>query len=310
MAEILLRVVQGLHEGASFGLQPGQRCVVGSGPDVRLVLFDDGVEPAHVALELEEGSAAQLRVTALASGVTAAGSALPPGEPRPLSLPVEVRIAAALLRIEQRGDTAAPATPPSAKPEPAPARRPMGRLLPIGVVLAGLLGAMGALGVPMAGLPGTSSPEPVAQVTYVPPVLNRPEPSRAPAALPPALAAFREHLAELGLTEVELSGSGPGVVVARGELDAARLPEWRAAEAWFDRRFAGRILLVNNVRGRTSRAPAIVVEAVWTGPDPNVLIGGQRYFEEAVLPDGWTIERIEPGRLLLRRGTQRVAVAF
>jgi type III secretion protein D len=68
---------------------------------------------------------------------------------------------------------------------------------------------------------------------------------------------------------------------------------------------------VSAVTTKEEKAPSsIAVEAVWRGSLPYLLISGQKYFVGALLDDGWTVDRIEEGRVLLSRNGRLAALPY
>ncbi|XUJ32400.1 SctD/MshK family protein [Bradyrhizobium japonicum] len=64
-------------------------------------------------------------------------------------------------------------------------------------------------------------------------------------------------------------------------------------------------------RGEEEKMPSsIAVQAVWRGSEPYLLIAGQKYFVGALLSNGWTVDRIEDGRVLLSRNGRSAALPY
>ncbi|WP_027535579.1 hypothetical protein [Bradyrhizobium sp. WSM3983] len=113
-----------------------------------------------------------------------------------------------------------------------------------------------------------------------------------------------------GLRNIKI-GSGLGVVAADGIVTPSLVPRWREVQQWFDRHTNGTPPLVNGVVVKEEKALfSIAPEAVWRGAQPYLLIGGQKYFVGALLNDGWTLDRIEEGRVLLSRNGQLAALPY
>lgn len=305
---VRLRVASGLHAGASIELPPGQRSVLGAATEAAISVFDTGIAPAHLAITTG-ADARRVHLVALEDGVRLAtrSYALRAGATIEVSLPITLFIASTEIRLDANAKA-------SRTTFPRP-RLPVAAAVLLGVGVLGLPAAL--FGVPRTVASAVASPgaTPLGAETgsLVPAPLRVTAPAAAPVprpAAPDPLAELRDRVAALGLTEIEFARPEPGLVVAQGEMDPARLADWRAAQQWFDARFGGRISLANGVKPRTARGISFTVDAVWSGPNPNVIINGQKYFEEAALPDGWVLERVEPTRLLLRRGSQRLAVAY
>ncbi len=140
------------------------------------------------------------------------------------------------------------------------------------------------------------------------------EPVR-PAAAPPvaatgALEALRQRIASAGLGSVALTATADNSVEARGDIMPQQVAAWHETQRWFDGTFGSRAVLVNQVVAAAD-APPLAIQAVWPGPHPYVIDGGgQKLFAGAALHGGWTVERIEADRVLIRRGGQTLAVRF
>jgi len=119
-----------------------------------------------------------------------------------------------------------------------------------------------------------------------------------------AAERLQEEVGRAGLLNIKV-GSGTGVVTANGTLAPASLAKWEEVQKWFDRQSNGAYTLVNAVAVREEKTPSsIAVQAVWRGSDPYLVISGQKYFVGALLNNGWTVNGIEEGRVLLSRNGQ------
>lgn len=68
---------------------------------------------------------------------------------------------------------------------------------------------------------------------------------------------------------------------------------------------------MNGVIVKEEKQPSsIAIEAVSRGPQPYLLVGGQKYFVGALLADGWAVTQIEDGRVLLSRNGRFAAIAY
>ena len=52
------------------------------------------------------------------------------------------------------------------------------------------------------------------------------------------------------------------------------------------------------------------IEGVWRGPQPYIVVRGQRYLVGAVVDGGWAIRGIEADRVMLEREGRLVAMRF
>ncbi|CAH2404874.1 SctD/MshK family protein [Mesorhizobium ventifaucium] len=125
-----------------------------------------------------------------------------------------------------------------------------------------------------------------------------------------AAKELQEEVDRAGLLNVKV-GSARGAVTAEGTVTSETVIGWRKLQEWFDHRTKGALALVNGVLIKDEKAPsAIAVEAVWHGPQPYLIIDGEKYFVGAVLDDGWTVDRIEDGRVLLSRNGRLAALPY
>jgi type III secretion protein D len=121
-----------------------------------------------------------------------------------------------------------------------------------------------------------------------------------------AAAALRQHLSAAGLTTIDVS-TDSDAVVAKGSAAPAVMHAWYEAREWFDQAFGAAVVLTSQVETRpapTVAAP-LSVQSIWAGKVPYVIDQrGQKYFQGSLVNDGWSIERIEHGRITLRRNAQ------
>lgn len=177
------------------------------------------------------------------------------------------------------------------------------------------------------GSPASPAPQPVA-ATPQPAAADRPAPAAGqevskeaaravpapaparPAAVDAAAGALREEIGQAGLLNVHVRASG-GAVTASGTIEPAMTGRWEALQKAFDERFAGDVTLVNSVAVKAERLPASLgIEGVWRGPQPYIVVRGQRYLVGAVVDGGWTIRDIERDRVMLEREGRLVAMRF
>ncbi len=88
-----------------------------------------------------------------------------------------------------------------------------------------------------------------------------------------------------------------------------QMDQWREAQRWFDSGSGGQTVLVSRVTA--TAAPPLAIQAVWPGPHPYVIDGnGEKLFAGAMLHGGWTVDSIAADHVLIRRGSQTLAVRF
>ncbi len=127
------------------------------------------------------------------------------------------------------------------------------------------------------------------------------------------LAAMQRRLVDGGLAALVRLDLERGQIVARGRVGGDRAEAWQGLfdsfVADFGRYGMPIVSEVVRVRDETA-APATVqldVRAVGgIGRQSWVILGdGEKYLEGSLLPDGWRIERIGAGEIVLARGGQR-----
>ncbi|NYZ62096.1 FHA domain-containing protein [Luteimonas deserti] len=99
----VLRIVDGLHSGASRVLGRDEMILVGNGEDCDIVLADDGVAHHHALLTLVGG---RFLVRALDAPVEIGGERIQPGDPVELSAVQPVRIGQAAIAFGREDDPA------------------------------------------------------------------------------------------------------------------------------------------------------------------------------------------------------------
>ena len=318
-----LVVLSGLHEGVCHPMG-GPALAIGGGGGADVVLADDGLAPIHVQLEAAGGFAI---LKALHAGVVLEGQGAGPlgaGQQRQIRLPATFTVAGVRLRCDG---------------PPPPRRLTPGRVALLAAALlacfSALPGPAGPLGQPTPRAvartmnpdganpdpltPDGTGPSPLATALVAPPaaLVPAPAPALAPvrALRPPPMTAaaaaelLRADLAAAGLQGVTIQTQGAGIL-ATGAIPPAAAPTWQAVRQTFDRRTAGRVRLDNTVTARTETPFNLTLDSVWTGNFPNIIVGGAKYLEGGVLPNGWTLDRIQPNRLSLHRGDARIEVAF
>ena len=102
-AHNVLRIVDGLHAGASRILADEEMILVGSGEDCDIVLADDGVAAHHALISLVGG---RFLVRALDAPVKVGGQDVHPGDPVELSAIQQVRVGEAIIAFGREDDPA------------------------------------------------------------------------------------------------------------------------------------------------------------------------------------------------------------
>ena len=294
-----LYVLTGLNAGA-ICLLPDSRFSIGSEPPAQILLSDECVMPQHVVIERNENG---LQLSIEGPGVRIEGTELPAGNVVAAVLPVTLSIGDVDIRCEGGVGT----TPPAWR-----------LAWPFRRIRISALGIGGAMGVAL--LAGVAL-LPVATSAFVLPRPAQPSPSRPD----PAQQSAEAHTAPLNdatlqaETEQQLQARklagltvrvSSGVVTVQGHLDPASMGRLHEAELWFDRRFGERAVFMSEVSSQVLRKFTIPLDAVWDGPDPNVVIHGQRYYVGSSLPGGASVDQITPHQVLVSQNGQHYAVDY
>jgi hypothetical protein len=103
-----------------------------------------------------------------------------------------------------------------------------------------------------------------------------------------------------------------GRLAVSGKLTKRQVLDWAAIQQWFDRTYGSRIVLTANVTDDDGHAmPTLQLQAIWYGDHPYIITAeGERYYQGAVLDNGWIIREISADRLLLARDGDTVALTY
>ena len=286
-------VLSGSYSGLTSKVGGGS-CLIGSSLDADLIFVEQGLEPHHLRVTPHSNS---IEIEALASDVRVEGhETILPNEPIAVPLPAVLHAGAMSIRWSVEG------------------QQNSGSINRWRVSLAGfalVLISFAAVGTVSIGFVQTDTavvPNPSAPATDVAPKLAL----SAPDALATDAAAERLQVEvdRAGLLGIKV-GSGAGVVMADGTVTPASLATWQEVQQRFDHNSNGAYTLVNAVTTKDEKTPpAIGVQAVWRGSDPYIVIAGQKYFVGALLSNGWTVNGIEDGRVLLSRNGRLATLPY
>ncbi|WP_439406797.1 hypothetical protein ACNJX9_35745 [Bradyrhizobium sp. DASA03076] len=292
-ASLHFEVLSGLYVGLTGKASVGTS-LIGSGFDADMIFVEQELEPHHLRVTLVGNS---IEIEALAAISTAAGEGkIAAGERVVHSLPVVIHAGAMSIRWSLPNAVVDSSIGPSRASIPA-----------LAIVLLAVI-AIGAFSTVFfkvnAGAPSANAPS--AAELAPKPRMNRPNDRHAQ----DAAELLKQEVVKAGLLDIKV-GSGPGFVSAEGTVTPATLAKWQELQQRFDGHTNGALTLVNGVLVKEDKQPsAIPLEAVWRGEQPYLLIGGQKYFVGALLADGWSVDRIEEGRVLLSRNGRFAALAY
>jgi type III secretion protein D len=289
-SRIKLRVTGGRHKGAVRSAN-GQPQIIGSSLDADFVLTDAGVSARHARI----GSSRQeFELEAMEGAVLVNGISLQPGQKIKAQYPSTMEVGEAKIEIVR---------------DEASERKAAASLLSAG---AAMLIALFALAdwyrgardrgmAPAAGFDAASTAAPFQRAAL-------PGPEAADA----AAVALRQHLLSDGITTISVKPDA-GAVIAAGSITPERQAEWQSAEIWFDERFGQQIMLKSDVAvspAKPVKAP-ITIQSVWLGETPYLIDGeGRKYFVGSTLKDGWVLEKVEEGKVLISKDRQPLVLRY
>jgi hypothetical protein len=319
-AKLKFEVVAGTHEGAVLMLDWADYRI-GSSPNADIVLSDPGVAPEHVVLRIQPGG---VRIDATGAEVTVGQERLPLLRGRRARLPVTLAVGAAQIFLsDPKRDLS-----DSGRGDPVQRLSEFGRLVmrePLSAV--GVLACF-ALAITMVaqGLSQTARIAGLTVATSAPDVggsehstsgsaagLSIPN-SYAPSAAT-AEEAARELRARLDAAKIwtlRVSATDGRLAVA-GKVSKEDATSWAVIQQWFDQTYGGRIVLTTeiNATGAARTMPALPLQAIWYGDHPYIVTAdGERYYEGAVLDNGWVLREIGQDRLLLANSGETVALTY
>jgi hypothetical protein len=135
-----------------------------------------------------------------------------------------------------------------------------------------------------------------------------------PAPLPRIDEAERElkaRLASAKLSAARVDAAG-GRLAVSGQIGRQDVAAWTAIQQWFDQTYGDHLVLTTTVTVADGKAaPVLQPQAIWYGERAYVVAAdGVRYYEGAVLENGWTIQSIGADRILLSRDGQTTALTY
>jgi hypothetical protein len=305
-AKLRFEVVAGTHQGAVLLLDRADYRI-GSSPDADIVLSDEGVAPDHAVLHLGPGG---VRIDATGGSVTIEHEPLALWRGRRVRLPANVTLGAARIRLSgDGGDDLGPRFDQLGREL---GRRALHNPLTSAAVLACLvIAATVARELPQTARAGRDGEHSGAAVVGA---SERP-PSGAANAQSVAEAAARQLSTRLDAANIRTLrvSTADGRVAVAGKVTKEEAVSWAAIQQWFDQAYRGDIVLTTDIspadEGRAM--PALQLQAIWYGENPYIVTaGGERYFEGAVLDNGWIIREIGEDRLLLGKGGETVALTY
>ncbi|AGS25294.1 SctD/MshK family protein [Rhizobium etli] len=287
-------VLSGLYAGQTGSALLGPN-IIGSGLESDMIFIEQGLEPCHFRVTLLCNS---LEVEALAGGFRVEGNGnIAAGERMVVSLPAVIHAGAMSILWSVQEAVQTQAT--------------YGRRLTFPVLVMVLFSCLG-LGTISTIFSYYGSPDAASTKSIdARPASKLPiPPHRTGQSVQAAAKSLQEEVDRAGLLNIQV-GSAEGIVTAKGTVSPVSVSDWQKIQQRFDQRMSAALTLVNGVVIKEESAPsAIAIEAVWSGTQPYLLIGGQKYFVGALLDNGWALDRIEDGRVLLNRNGRLAALHY
>ncbi len=291
MAAPVLTILDGLQAGSRTRLANGGS-LIGTGTDCAVVVADPAMRSDH--FEIVVGETTTLR--ALCAVTLPDGTALASGAQLALAGATSFTAGGTRFLLE------VPAPEPLPVCEAATAHARRRSIAPRAALSLVALGAVLGSGM-WLGRRGGAVVQPVTAATVA---LHLPDPVR----VEDAVGALRTRVAKAGLPGVTVSVQPDNTLLVGGLLTPGDAPAWTEIRQWFDGRYGNAMVLVERFDA-PGTLPPLRIAAVWSGTHPYVVDDrDERLHPGAAIGDGWLVERIEPGSVLARRGSQTVSLRY
>ncbi|HET7314023.1 SctD/MshK family protein [Salinisphaera sp.] len=293
-----LRVTGGAHAGAASELAYSG-CRIGSADDDDIVLSDAGVVAHHLTIRTYGQ-----RVAVEASGgeIQLNGARLESKTGMRTSLPVDIRIGQAALRLESEARFELPSAM-VAKIKRAGSIT--GAVAVFGIIaLSSTLDAQSALAHIAAPIfHAADSKDNAAKAAQS-------AKKERLAARNEAVRNLRDRIDQANLSGVTVAVDGANVR-ASGHITTADQSKWTQIHQWFDGHYGNRVMLVSSVKANPVRPPNVHFSAIWLGEHPYVVDkNGRRRYPGSAIGDGWVVASIQSDAVTIRRGDRRYTYRF
>lgn len=288
----VLTILDGLQAGFKTKLEVGD-CLIGTGTDCTVVVADPAMRSDHFEVQVGETIVLHARSQLNLPD----GSSLAPGSRLAIAGPTAFVAGGTRFLIEL------PVSKASANSVISTLPRPRGRL-PAIISSVSVVAVVAAGGAWLAGrgpvvVPSTHA----ASVALRPPVLRGIDRDAAADML-------QSRITSAGLPGVLVSRQPDGTLLVNGVLGVGDEPVWVGVRQWFDTRYGNEFVLVERF-GTAGTLPPLRISAVWAGPHPYVVDDrGTRMHVGASAGDGWSVDSISAGHVIMRRGTQSVSLRY
>ncbi len=302
--ELQLEVVGGLHSGVRLSLADGDYSI-GSKAGADIVLRDDGVASQHVIICIDGND---IRAEAIGGTLRVGDEEIEFGHGCRLRLPTVLTIGSASIQLTSDRKTSglAGGFPILSKLADRPA------------ITAGVLGVALATTIAWHGLQATPADgDGQAELAMA---ASRSD--AASASLPAgggglevsaddAARALQDKLRIAGIETISIATDGPHLT-ATGRLPENRATDWTTIQRWFDKTYSPRMNLSANVASDPASAkPAVRLQAIWFGERPYIIAeNGSRYYQGAILDNGWILQEIGEDRVMLKKGEENLTLTY
>ncbi len=303
-AAMQLKIVGGLHSGVHLPLESGDY-TIGSSGDADIVLRDDGVAPQHVVICIDVHD---VRVEAIGGDLRVDDNAIETGHGYRLRLPTTLTIGSASLQLSRPDDGLGfiGRLPLLAKV----AERP-------GATWAAIIGAALTAALVLHSRAQTATvakpPRYALNSNAVMPSAAVPtgKPGNVSSDVEEAVGELKHKLKTAGIDTIKISTNGTQLI-ATGKLPESRASDWMTMQRWFDRTYAAKLVLTSDVLvGQAVAPPALRLQAIWYGERPYIIAeNGTRYYEGAVLDNGWILQHIAESGVTLRKDEEKLTLTF
>jgi hypothetical protein len=287
---------------------------IGSSSNVDIVLSDAGVAPEHAVLRIAHGT---VRIGATGADVTVEQEPLPLSRGRRVKLPVSFTLGAAQIRLSDpdRDDTGQRLDEFGGWA----IRNPLTAAAALACFVLAIMAVAHGLSrtAPIIDLAATTGSSKAGAFEHLtsgsaagPSTANVNRQSGATAEDAARELSTRLDAAKIQTLRVR---AVDGRLAVAGKVSQQEAVDWAAIQQWFDQAYGSRIVLTTEISspGEPRTMPALPLQAIWYGEHPYIVTAdGERYFQGAVLDNGWIIRDIGEDRLLLAKDGETVALTY
>lgn len=297
-ARLKLEVLAGVHRGATLTFDKAADYRVGSSPRADIVLRDPGVAAEHAVLRIEN---AAVRIDATGGEVGVEQRTIPMGHGCRVRLPVEFALGEARLRLSRTDAARHDAGNLLAQARRSLADKP--------IAIAGTAMCLAVVVTAVAVVRPRVVPVNAAEARTEAKAIDAKH--KAAATAQEAARQLDAHLRAASILGLQVHAID-GRLVVSGKLGKQQEAEWAAIRQWFDQTYGGGIVLAANVTDDDGPAlPTLQLQAIWYGEHPYIITAhGERYYQGAVLDNGWIIRQIGEDQLLLAKAGETVVLKY